>query len=109
MRCHVTAVRLGSLPQVDFDTQRVTAVHRTVVVDPLSERMSKMLQRARVGNGRSRHHERQHHQDHTCDPNLHTNPPEESAAGTVAALGGSENGLNEVFGESLRASLFVKN
>src|SRR5207344_1989967 len=37
------------------------------------------------------------------------NPPEESAAGTVAAPERSGNGLNEVFGESLRAAPFVKN
>jgi hypothetical protein len=44
MLCHITAVRLGSLPQVELDLQRVTAVHRTVMIDPLSERMSELLQ-----------------------------------------------------------------
>ena len=46
----------------------------SVMVVPLSERMLKMLQRTRVGNGRNRYCERQH-QDHTCDPNLHTSLP----------------------------------
>jgi hypothetical protein len=75
MLCHVTAVRLSSLLQVDLDPQRVAAVRRTVVIDPLSERLSELLQRARVGNGRSRYRERQHHQNHTNDPNLHTTLP----------------------------------
>jgi hypothetical protein len=106
---HVATVRLSSLLQVDLDPQRMTAVHRTVMVDPLSERMSEMLQRARLGNDGSRYCERHNHQYYTSDPNLHTTPPEESAASTVAAPDSSGNGLNEVFGESLLAALFVKN
>jgi hypothetical protein len=108
MRRHVAAVRLGRLPQVDFDVQRMTTVRRAVMVDPLSERMSEMLQRTRMGNGRNCHCERQH-QDHTCDPNLHTSLPKSRPWSTVAALKPRGYGLNEVFWESLLAAPFVKN
>jgi hypothetical protein len=56
--CHVTAVRLGRVGQVDLDAQRVPAVHRPVVVDPVRQRRLEMLHRARVGDSGYRDSER---------------------------------------------------
>jgi hypothetical protein len=106
---HVAAVRLGGLRKVNLDAQRMATVHRPVVIDPLRQRMSELLERTRVGNGRDRHRERQNHQDHACDPNLHTTLPKSRPGDTVAADPRSGNGLNEVFRESLLARPNVKN
>jgi hypothetical protein len=66
---------LRRLAQVKRDAQRVLAVHRPIVIDAVRKRSAEMLERARVGNCRRRHHERQDDQNHTCDPNLHTSLP----------------------------------
>jgi hypothetical protein len=105
---HISAVRLGSLPEVDLDAQRMAPVHRPVMIYALRERMPKLLERSRVGNGRNRDRERQCHKDHTCYPNLHTTLPKSRPGSTVAVDSPFGNGLNEVFGESLLALPNVK-
>jgi len=79
------------------------------MIDALRERMPKLLEWSRVGNGRNRDRERQCYQDHTCYPNLHTTLPKSRPGSTVAADSPFGNGLNEVFGESLLALPNVKN